>query len=230
MSLAGYENAVISHNTCIGRDLSYFMLEFPEYNLNCEISNNTLIANTEMTLSIGIAGLGGRQPNSSTRVVNNRIKAAVGLTCIYAAPAGFDDNFGLVIAGNTIEYGSTALFSNISDIRVENNTAFPITKGSNQRFGSRAVLQVPGAAVSYTSYAVNNTLTSKDCYAFYGQNVRNLVIDKNNITHNATACPVIYYTVQTAAISNVKTINNEILTSYSGHYIQFVNAYHLAFL
>jgi hypothetical protein len=222
LSLAGYDGAVISGNTCITRDLSNYVLEVPQININCEISNNTLTANTEMTQSFGISGVGGRNPANNTRIVNNRIKATIGITCIFQSPATANSNFNVTIANNAIEYGSTAIFCNFGDIRFENNTAFTINKGSNQIFGRRAGLQINGSGFTYTSYVRQNMINVKDCYSIFGESTRLLDIQDNSIVQTNAACPPIYYNNFAFAATQPTVVNNNITTAYSGKYIEFI--------
>ena len=222
LSLAGYDGAVISNNTCITRDLSRYVLEVPQININCEISNNTLTANTEMTQSFGISGVGGRNPSSNTRVLNNRIKAAIGITCIFNAPATATSNFNVVIANNTIEYGASAIFCNFGDIKFQDNTVYTINKGSNQIFSRRAALQINGSGFATTSYVRQNVINAKDCYAIYGDSTRLLDIEDNSIVQTNAACSPIYYNNFAFASTLPTVLNNTVTTAYSGKYIEFV--------
>jgi hypothetical protein len=223
MSLAGYDGAVISGNTCITQDISRYGIEFPQNNFNCEISNNTISANTEMMQSVGISGVGGTNPESGTIVTNNQIKAAIGITCVPAAPATAASSFNLVVVNNTIKYGTTAIFCTIGDINFSNNTVDPINKGSNQIFGRRAALQIGGGGLTIqtTSYVAQNVINANDCYAIYGQFTRLINIENNSIFQTNSVSPPIFYENFAVAPTKPNVLNNSITTAYSGQYIEF---------
>lgn len=227
-SFSGYVNSTISENSATIGQLGNYLLEFPQTNTGCLVTNNTLNSSCQHRACIGISGVGAYIAGSSNKITNNTIRSTLGIIATIGGTNTVDSYQGTVISGNIINYTATGVFSNIGGIAITNNTLIGGSTGSNDIFQARSALVVNAGSYVYEAVVYHNSIYDLDSYSVYGTAIRWFSVTNNTIKHGSNFCEAISLVPhQYAAMNFSCTLNSfDVLPTSTIPLIQLIGAFY----